>query len=74
MLAYGEATGRHHSIASSSGTLFVDDKNQATLLEVTEALADLEHQEHNTIKLPAGRYRVIHQREYHPQEIRRVID
>lgn len=32
------------------------------------------HQEHDTVILPAGNYKVIRQREYHPEAIRNVLD
>lgn len=92
VLAYGEATGHHHSIdirdadwwrASSDAAKapppagpqgpvngpdldvqFLDVKTSATVT----------HQEHAAIVLPAGKYRVIQQKEYSPEEIRRVAD
>jgi hypothetical protein len=36
--------------------------------------AERRHEEHATIPLPAGLYRVRIQREYHPEAIRRVVD
>lgn len=35
---------------------------------------ELKHEEHSTIKLPAGSYTVRIQREYHPEELRNVAD
>src|SRR5690348_15334354 len=74
ILALGEATGHHHSIATKSASLFKDDETKATYVEIAEAMALLEHQEHAPIQLEPGIYRVGLQREYHPQEIRRVQD
>jgi hypothetical protein len=77
ILALGEATGHHHSIAKKKARLFTAptaDGVQATIVEVATALAELEHQEHDPIPLARGFYEVRLQREYHPQEIRRVAD
>ncbi len=78
ILAYGEATGHHHSLAASSARLHTvpgtKPGTQATILEVADALAELVHQEHAPIPLERGAYAVVLQREYHPQEIRRVAD
>ena len=73
ILAYGENTGHHHQIQSSGACLLEDEESHETYLDLPE-LADLTHQEHATIPLPAGTYKLIHQREYHPLEIRRVQD
>jgi hypothetical protein len=73
ILALGEATGHHHSIAKKKGRLY-EVPGQATIVEVATALAELEHQEHDALPLPRGFYRVELQREYHPEAIRRVAD
>jgi hypothetical protein len=36
--------------------------------------AALAHDEHATIMLPPGNYRIVRQREYSPEEIRDVAD
>lgn len=75
VLAHGEVTGHCHAISSKAATHYqVDGDNNATFLEIAEAMADLVHDEHATIQIPAGCYRVIRQREYSPEEIRRVAD
>lgn len=43
-------------------------------LEVTGETAEVVHEEHATIKLPQGTYRVWRQREYSPTEIRIIRD
>ena len=77
ILAHGEVTGHAHAIAApnvrkskfvQSGGLLASD------LEIREAVALLQHEEHATIELPHGDYRVIRQREYSPEEIRNVAD
>lgn len=48
-------------------------ENQPTFLELATE-APLQHEEHGTIKLPAGTAVVIRQREYSPTELRSVAD
>ena len=43
-------------------------------LTVTGEAAAVTHDEHATIMLPPGAYRVIRQREYAPEEVRYVAD
>lgn len=82
VLAYGEVTGHAHAIAPSEATSFVvkepvriQDWQCERFLRVLEGdVARLKHEEHATIDLPAGDYAVIQQREYSPEEIRRVAD
>jgi hypothetical protein len=65
VLAEGEVTGHAHAIADGEATLYQDD-DEARFLEVTAAVA-LTHEEHDTIMIPPGTYRVIRQREYTPE-------
>ena len=71
ILAYGEATGHHHSF--STAKVMVDNNgNQFAVLEQPDTL---NHQEHNPIIIPKGIYRVIRQREYDLTEgVRQVMD
>jgi hypothetical protein len=71
ILAWGEVTGHHHSIATESCEMYEKDGNY--FIHVKEP-ANLDHQEHSTINIPAGDYAVTIQREYTPTEIRRVLD
>ena len=71
ILAYGEVTGHAHAIREKSvklvewdGARYVSSDQPFTIV----------HEEHNTVAMPAGTFKVIHQREYTPQEIRRVVD
>jgi hypothetical protein len=73
ILAHGEATGHHHAISDENCDL-LSDESGVTYLDVKEAVAMLTHQEHSTIEIPAGNYRVIRQREYSPEAIRDVQD
>ena len=72
VLAYGEVTGHAHTIADKEAKSFVDSDG-VLYLELGEDTA-VDHQEHDTITLPAGFYRVSHQREYRPEAIKRVRD
>jgi hypothetical protein len=75
ILAYGEVTGHAHAIVEPSV-----EKHELKLADgITEYLsaphgATIVHEEHDTIELPMSNYRIVHQREYSPQEIRRVLD
>jgi hypothetical protein len=63
VLAHGEATGHRHQIRSPHAALFAIGEER--LLRV-EGEAELEHEEHASIRLPAGVYRIVQQREYAP--------
>lgn len=59
VVAEGEATGHAHRL--EAGALFsFDDKMYACL---QDELTTLSHEEHREIKLPAGNYEIIIQRE-----------
>lgn len=56
----------------------VEDPKQIDYLEVKQDTV-LKHEEHNQVLLPAGKYAVVHEREYNPfakegSQIRQVID
>jgi len=76
ILAHGEVTGHHHSFSKGSAILLAPEKDavECTHVEIADALALLEHQEHSTIEVPSGVYQVVRQREYSPEAIRRVAD
>jgi hypothetical protein len=74
ILAHGEATGHAHAIKAEGAALFRDPKLAAAFLTVTGEPVALEHDEHDTITLPPGSYRIVRQREYAPEEVRYVAD
>lgn len=73
VLAYGEITGHSHRIEDAS-TAETFEHDGMVYLRVTAPKARLVHEEHDTIELPQGVYRVWQQREYSPERIRRVYD
>ena len=72
-LAYGEVTGHSHRFKLAD-TVALWQRGDSLFVEVTAENAQLIHEEHAMIELPRGNYRVWMQREYSPQEIRRVVD
>ena len=52
----------------------VPEVDTATWMEVKDLIAEVTHQEHDTISLPQGKYKIIRQREYSPEAIRNVAD
>lgn len=62
ILARGEATGHHHSIPASAGTLNLDEGG--TMYLTIDQLTSVDHQEHASIPLEPGVYQVVRQREY----------
>ena len=73
VLAYGEVTGHAHAIDSALAELF-EERDGGTLYLRVDGPVDLTHEEHAPIALAPGVYRITHQREYSPSEIRRVRD
>lgn len=82
VLAYGELTGHAHAISARGAALHERAQEDAAALMLAERIltvvgkpgVKLEHEEHGTIKLPAGRYIVRQQREYSPAVLRQVAD
>lgn len=72
-LAYGEVTGHAHRVSSleDAGLFHV---GEGMFLSVGENGVSIIHEEHDTIKLPAGNFEIVQQKEYTPEEIRNVAD
>ena len=72
ILALGEATGHKHELIGDCD-VFENHKNKFFVVNST---ALLKHNEHKTIELAKGLYRVIHEREFSPTLRRplKVID
>jgi hypothetical protein len=73
VVAYGEATGHAHAIGDSGAALLEHDADRYLRVTATGGV-HLTHEEHNTIVLPPGDYRVVRQREYAPEAPRVVAD
>jgi hypothetical protein len=63
ILAYGEATGHAHAIEAPEATLLTDAEN-ARFLRIVGSGATVTHEEHGSITLPPGSYRVVISREW----------
>ena len=74
VLAEGELTGHSHRIRESGVAQMFEGPGGVRFLRIDAETATLIHQEHSAISLPRGCYRVWIQREYSPEEIRRVVD
>lgn len=69
ILVYGESTGHAHRL--NDGVLFaLGEDKYVQALDGTKVT----HEEHDTIELPEGVYKVIRQREYDENQIRYVRD
>lgn len=79
VLAEGEMTGHAHAVYEPitkdrpRGKARMWDAGAERFLQVVEKTA-LKHEEHAPVELPPGVYRIQHQREYSPEEVRRVAD
>lgn len=73
VLAEGEITGHAHRLADpASGRVFA--AGDRLFLQVLGDSATILHEEHGPVTVPRGGYEVRIQREYSPEEIRRVVD
>ena len=82
VLAHGEVTGHAHAVYPQAVEAKprikalparMWDAGAERFLQVVEKTA-LRHEEHAAVPLPPGVYKVVQQREYSPEEIRRVAD
>lgn len=71
ILAYGETTGHAHRLSTAYATAYKWQGNR--LIEVHQP-SELIHEEHNSINLPPGVYKVVLQREYSPSKISQILD
>lgn len=74
ILAYGESTGHMHQFVDPMNvSVFLANEQQ--YVSISNDFAELVHNEHATLQIPQGNYRVIQQREVDlTEEIRQVID
>lgn len=75
VLAHGEVTGHAHAIEAGQAEEYQTSSKDSVqrFLRVMEH-ADVTHEEHATVPLPAGIYEIVQQREYTPQAARAVVD
>jgi len=73
VLAEGEITGHAHRLASTDCAAVLGTAD-GLFLDVFGDEVTVTHEEHGPVTIPRGKYTVRIQREYHPAEIRRVID
>ncbi len=73
MLVEGEITGHSHHFTNSANIQLYQD-SEYIYIDVLSPKESLIHEEHKPISLEKGQYKVWIQREYTPQEIRRVLD
>ncbi len=71
VLAWGEVTGHAHAIDSRFAKMYTAQGQNYIRVEPG---AELVHEEHATIALTPGVYRVVQQREYIPGSFREVAD
>lgn len=71
ILAYGEVTGHHHRFETANVTAYKFGDQEFIKVD---APSNLIHEEHDQVTFETGVYEIIHQREYQPEAIRRVID
>lgn len=80
VVAYGEATGHNHAIMPTKEefaekiTVYLNDLAEKYVVVETDAI--IKHQEHKTLKVDKGVYKVVIERERDPftQHINQVID
>lgn len=74
ILAYGEVTGHAHAVEGDVEFLAADLKELEERFLHVEREAQVVHEEHDTVTLPPGDYRVVRQREYAPERPTYVAD
>lgn len=72
VLADGELTGHQHRIDDPRAAVLYEGQNEL-YLDVLAERASVVHQEHGTVCLDRGKYRVWRQREYDPLQYRRSV-
>lgn len=72
IVLYGETTGHKHALKGNAR--LVRNKYNENDMYINSEGSQLVHEEHDTIELEEGFYRVIRQREFDEGEIRYVLD
>jgi len=71
LLAEGKATGHHHSVKSETAELY---RAEGVLFLRATSAVEVTHEEHDTITLPPGEYRVTGHHEALPGELPRQVE
>lgn len=75
VLAYGEVTGHAHVIDAEQAEEYQTPSKHGVQRHLrVKHLAQVNHEEHASVPLPAGIYEIVQQCEYTPTEIKHVID
>jgi|SRR6266850_1676516 len=72
----GEVTGHIHQVAEANleDCELMEIGNGLFMNVSAEGGVSIIHPDHHTLELPTGRYEIVRQREYSPEEIRNVQD
>lgn len=73
ILQEGEVTGHAHRIPSRSASLYRTETDARYMRVMGPAPVALNHEEHHTVALPPGNYRVTVHAEYVPGELPRQV-
>lgn len=71
VLLYGEATGHAHRVV---GAGVFDNNRGERIIMAPMGPFKVVHEEHDTIEIPEGYYRIVRQREFDEKQIRYVSD
>ena len=74
ILALGESTGHAHAVVGRGALYPAASPLEPMYLHLEDKGGRVVHEEHGTITLAGGWYRVIRQREYEPGSVRVVAD
>ena len=74
VVALGEQTGHAHAFAADRVEMLQEKRSRRSFLVIGEGGAELAHEEHDPILVPAGCYELRRQREYAPAMPRLVLD
>lgn len=80
IFAHGEVTGHAHAVEDPKAAMVfipkgtVDNVDASLKFATIKTKTRVTHQEHAPIALTPGIYKIIRQREYSPEAIRRVAD
>jgi hypothetical protein len=77
VLAEGEVTGHAHVLRAAEVEEYAVTDTEERFYRIMAAngmVGLLTHEEHSTLEIPPGDYQLVRQREYSPEEIRRVSD